>query len=181
MNALSIFLIFVIISGIIGIIYVNNYNKLQYLRTKIEQAENIIDESLRNKYDTIVTINSLIKKVLKEKKEYLKEYVNLKNHRISNFDLDRKLIEAMNIIYELQNDYSNLEKNDELQELLHNIKTTDEKLSAVKSYYNKNTSHCNELIRKFPSMIIAKIHGFKIKPFFDGKDLQDDITDDFKL
>lgn len=181
MNALSVFLSLVIVSGILGIIYVVNYNKLQYLRTKIEQAENIIDDSLRDKYDTIVKINSLIKKVIKDKKEYLKEYVNLKNHRISNFDLDRKLIEAMNIIYELQNDYSSLEKDKELKELLNNIKTTDERLSAVKSYYNKNTSKCNELVRTFPSLVVAKIHKFKIKPFFDGKDLQDDIIDDFKL
>lgn len=181
MNTLSIFLIFIIIGGILGIIYVNNYNKLQYLKTKIEQAENIIDESLRNKYDMIVKINTLIKKVIKDKKDYLKEYVNLKNHRISNFDLDRKLVEAMNVIYELQNDYAKLNDDIELKEILHEIKTTDEKLSAVKSYYNKNTSLCNELVRKFPSMIVAKIHGFKVKPFFDGKDLQDDIIDDFKL
>jgi len=181
MNALSVFLILLIIGGILGIIYVNNYNKMQYLKTKIEQSENIIDESLRNKYDMIVKINSLIKKVIKDKKDYLKEYVNLKNHKISNFDLDRKLVEAMNVIYELQNDYSKLDDNDVLKELLHEIKTTDERLSAVKNYYNKNTSLCNELVRKFPSMVVAKIHRFKIKPFFDGKDLQDDIIDDFKL
>ncbi len=181
MNALSIFLMLIIIGGIIGIIYVNNYNKLQYLRTKIEQAESIIDESLRNKYDLIVKINSLVKKVIKDKKDYLKEYVNLKNHRISNFDLDRKLIEAMNVVYELQNDYSKLSDNNELKEILHEIKTTDERLSAVKSYYNKNTSICNELVRKFPSMLVSKIHRFKVKPIFDGKDLQDDIIDDFKL
>lgn len=181
MSALSIFLIILIIAGIFGIIYINDYNKLQYLKTKIEQSENIIDESLRIKYDLIVKINSLVKKVIKEKKEYLKEYVNLKNHKISNFDLDRKLVEAMNVIYELQNDYSSLEKNDELKDMLYEIKTTDEKLSAAKTYYNKNMSLSNELVRKFPSMIIAKIHSIKVKPFFDGKDMQDDIIDDFKL
>lgn len=181
MNTLSIFLIIIIIFGILGIVYVYNYNKLQYLKTKIEQAENLIDESLRTKYDLIVKINSLVKKVTKNKKEYLKEYVNLKNHKISNFDLDRKLIEAMNIIYELQNDFNDLEKNEELISILHEIKNIDEKLVATKNYYNKNTSSCNELVREFPSMIVAKVHKFKIKPFFDGKDMQDDIIDDFKL
>lgn len=181
MNAVSIFLLLIIIGGILGIIYVNHYNKLQYLKTKIEQSENIIDDSLRAKYDMIVKINIIVKKVIKNKKEYLKEYVNLKNHKISNFDLDRKLVEAMNVIYELRNDFTNLEKEEEFNQLLREIKTTDERLSAVKNYYNKNTNSCNELIRKFPSMVIAKIHKFKIKPFFDGKDMQDDIIDDFKL
>jgi len=181
MNSLSIFLIVLIIGGIIGIVYVNSYNKLQYLRTKVEQAESIIDESLRTKYDLLGKINIIVKKVVKDKKDYLKEYVNLKNHKISNFDLDRKLVEAMNVVYELQNDYSALDKNEELNTILNEIKTTDERLSAVKNYYNKNTSLSNGLVRKFPSMIVAKIHKFKIKPFFDGKDMQDDIIDDFKL
>jgi len=87
----------------------------------------------------------------------------------------------MNVVYELQNDYSALDKNEELNTILNEIKTTDERLSAVKNYYNKNTSLSNGLVRKFPSMIVAKIHKFKIKPFFDGKDMQDDIIDDFKL
>ena len=181
MNTLSIILILITIFGMLSIIYVSNYNKLQYLKTKIEQAESIIDDSLRNKYDTIVKLNIIIKKVIKDKKEYLKEYVNLKNHKISNFDLDRKLVEAMNVIYELQNDFSNLEKNEEFKKLLQEIKTTDEKLSAVKGYYNKNTSLSNELSRKFPSNFVSKIHNIKIKPFFDGKDMTDDILDDFRL
>ena len=39
----------------------------------------------------------------------------------------------------------------------------------------------NTVIRKFPTNIIAKIHRFKIKPFFDGKNMQDAVIDDFKL
>jgi len=29
--------------------------------------------------------------------------------------------------------------------------------------------------------IIAKIHNFKLKLFFDGKDMEDEIIDDFKV
>ena len=181
MNSLLVFLLLLIIVGILGIIYILNYNQMQYLKTKIERSESVIDDSLRDKYDYINKLNVLIKKTLKDKKDYLKEYVNLKNHKISNFDLDRKLIEAMNIIYELENDYKELSNNNDFKDILKNIKATDEKLSAAKNYYNKYTSISNSYIRKFPSIIIAKIHSYKIKPFFDGKDMQDDIVDDFKL
>jgi len=54
-------------------------------------------------------------------------------------------------------------------------------LQAAKSYYNKYTSELNDAIRQFPSNIVAKMHGMEIKPFFDGKNMQDDIVDDFKF
>ena len=48
---LSIFLIIVIIVCLIGIYYAVSFNTLNDLKTKIHEAESIIDESLRNKYD----------------------------------------------------------------------------------------------------------------------------------
>ena len=39
----------------------------------------------------------------------------------------------------------------------------------------------NAHIRKFPNNIVAKIHQIKSKPYFDGKDMFDDNTKDFKL
>ena len=39
----------------------------------------------------------------------------------------------------------------------------------------------NNITRKFPDNIVAKIHHVKIKPFFDGKDMQDDNNNDFKF
>ena len=181
MQIATIFLITIIILGIIGIIYINAYNKLQFLKTKVEQAENIADESLRAKYDNIVKINSIIKKIMKNKKDYLKEYIELKDKKISNFQLDRELIEAMNTIKTLINDHEKLENDHEIQDTLYEIKNIDEKLSAAKTYYNKNTTESNQLIRTFPSVIVAKIHKLKTKPYFDGKNMEDEIIDDFKL
>lgn len=181
MQAATIILIIIIILGILGIIYINSYNKLQFLKTKIEQAENIADESLRSKYDNIVKINNIIKKVLKSKKDYLKEYIDLKEKKISNFELDRELVEAMSTIETLINDYEKLENNHDIQDIIYEIKNIDEKLSAAKTYYNKNTTESNQLIRTFPSAVVAKIHKLKTKPYFDGKNMEDEIIDDFKL
>ena len=111
MQVFFIVLIIVFIFGILGILYVSNYNNLQYKKTKIEQAEGLIDEVLRKRYDIVVRTSDIIKTSLKEKKDYLKEYVQLKDVKISNFDLDRKLKEAMNIIQKLKNEYPELQNN----------------------------------------------------------------------
>ncbi len=154
---------------------------MQFLKTKIEQAENIIDETLRERFDLICRSNDIVKNTLKDNKEYFKEQMALKNKEVSNFDMDRSLKEGFRILNKLIDDYSELQKNKELKEIIISMKATNERITATTSYYNKYTNELNGYVRKFPSNIIGKIHHFKVSPFFDGKDMNDDIYNDFKL
>jgi len=181
MNLFYLTLILIIIICLILLIYIYYYNKMQYLKTKIEHAESIIDEVLRSRYDYLIKADTIIKSTLKDNKEYFKEYINLKDKDVSNFVMDRKLKEAFHIVYQLRCDYPELQLNKELKDIMHTIKDTDEKITATTNFYNKNTNELNGLIRKFPSNIIAKIHKFKIKTYFDGKDMSDEDYNDFKL
>ena len=179
MNPVTIIIIVIILLAGLAILYIYNFNKLQFYRTRIEKSENIIDEALRKKYDKICEINITIKKEF-PKKDYLKEYIDLKEKRLTNYFTDRKLVEAMNLIKELIDDNDSINTK-EIKEILSEIEKIDEELTSGKNYYNKNNTELNEIIRKFPSNIVAKIHNFKIKPYFDGKNMQDAVLDDFKL
>ena len=179
MKLITFLLIVIAISGILAIIYATTYNNLVTFKLKIDKAESLIDEALRNKYDIIGKLNIAIKKVM-PKKDYLKEYIDLKNKNISNYELDRKLTEAHNLILEIKDDHKELNTK-AINKDLKDIEKINETLISSKNYFNKNTGELNKLVRKFPSNIIAKIHSFKIRPFFDGKNMQDNIVDDFKL
>ncbi|MBE6154563.1 MAG: LemA family protein [Firmicutes bacterium] len=180
MTWINILLIIIIILSLGGIYYIIAFNKLNDLKTKVLEAENIIDENLRIKYDALIRISNSLKKHMKTNKNYFKEYEKLKDMKITNFDMDRSLNEGYTLILKMRDDL-NLEKDEELNKELENIKRLDEKLTAAKNYYNKNTSLENAIIRRFPTNVIAKIHNFKIKLFFDGKDMDDEIIDDFKI
>ena len=177
---LSIFLIIVIIICLIGIYYAVSFNTLNDLKTKIHEAESIIDESLRNKYDILMCVSNHLKKHMDNNKNYFKDYEKLKDTNMTNFDMDRKLNEGYTLILKMIDDLK-LNNDEEINSEIETIKRIDEKLTAAKNYYNKNTSEENAIVRKFPTNIIAKIHGFKIKLFFDGKDMDDEIIDDFKM
>lgn len=181
MNLFFLFLILMILGASLALIYVLYFNKMQFLKTKIEQAEGIIDETLRFRYDLLVRGDSIVKSTLKDNKEYFKDYINLKNKQVTNFEIDRKLKEAFGTLSKFKDDYPELHENKELKEIFSKIKESDEKIAAITSYYNRNTSELNGFIRQFPSNIVAKFHHFQISAFFDGKDMTDDIYDDFKL
>jgi len=181
MPLLYSFLFIVIIVGALGILYVYQFNQLQHSKTKIDHAEYLIDEALRERYDTLVKADKLIKTELESDKTYFKGLDKVKNENISNFDLDRKLTEYVALLEQIKLDFPDLANNKGFKEILSENKKNSEKLQAAKSYYNKYTSELNDLIRKFPSNIVARMHGIAIKPFFDGKNLEDEIVDDFKL
>lgn len=181
MKFLYILLFLIIIIGILAIIYVLYYNKMQFLKTKIEQAEGIIDETLRERYDILVRASNIVKTILNDGKDYFKDVIQMKDKALTNFEMDRNLKDAFNTLNKLIDDFPDLQKNKELKEILTHIKATNERITATTSYYNKNTNELNGYIRKFPSNIVGKIHKFKISAFFDGKDMTDDIYDDFKL
>ncbi len=181
MEILYAFLFIIIIFGSIGILYIYQYNKLQHSKTKINQAECLIDEALRSRYDLLVRVDKYIQTELDNDKTFFKNLDKLKNENISNFDLDRRITEYYNLWMQIKNDYPDLNNKKAFKELINEDKRIDEKLQAAKSYYNKYTSELNDLIRTFPSNIVARMHKIEIKTFFDGKNMEDEIIDDFKL
>ena len=174
-------LFIVIVFGAIAICYAYQFNKLMHTKTKIDHAEMSIDETLRNKYDLLIKADTLIKAELKSDKSFFKGLDKVKEENITNFDLERKLAEYMNTLEEIKLDNEKLLENKDFKAILAECKDNTEKLQASKTYYNKYTSELNDLVRTFPSNLVARMHRIDIKPFFDGKNMEDDIIDDFKL
>ena len=90
MNTYTVLTIIIIIISLLAMGYIIIYNKIKNNQSKIEKVESIIDEDLRHKYDLLMEIEQNIP----SKKDYFKEFKELKNADISNFDLERKLKEA---------------------------------------------------------------------------------------
>lgn len=176
--------IIIIICLLIGI-YTTLYNKLQDFVIRINEVESMIDNNLRNKYDNINKCVSLIKaneKINEETdKKMFEEIVRLRTKKISNFDLDRKLIEANTSFITLKEKYKELKENEEIINISAKIDELDEKLEVNRDYYNKNIAEYNKLIKLFPTNIVARLCKYEEKLFFDRKDMSDDDFNDFKL
>ncbi len=169
------------IGGLLAILYIVLYNRIQVLNIRVNEAENIIDEELRKKYDLILESEAIIKKVTKKEITLFEELKKLKTQDISTFDFDRKINEAISVIKQVRSDYEGLNKNKNFMKIINELQDSEEKLEAAKSFYNKYTSKINEGIKKFPSNIVALIHQIKPRTYFDGKNMFDEEIEDFKL
>ena len=176
-----IIILIIIILFTIGYIYLTTYNKYQDYIIRINEVESKIDDNLREKFDVILKLNNNIKEKIKTKKELVDDLSNLKDEKISSFEMDRKLTDAMNKVNFVKENYQELDNDKEVDKLLYNIEDIDESLKACKKYYNETITEYNKLIRKLPYNIIGKILKYKEKTFFDGKDMTDEDIKDFKI
>lgn len=166
---------------IIVAFYTYLYNKFQDIIIRINEVEATIDTNLRNKYDLLNKSISIIKGNIEIKSEIFDEIIRLRSRKISNFDLDRKLILAFNEFISIKNNNKELNKSEELNKITNDINEIDNKLTTYRTYYNENITKYNKLVKSFPTKIISIINKYEEKLFFDRKDMNDDNYDDFKL
>lgn len=178
----SIIVLIVIVVLILCFLFISIiYNKFQDYIIKINEVEGKIDETLRNKFDSILQMNNIIKESIKTNKIIVDDISKLKDKKISSFELDRKLSDSLNKINFIKSQYNELKGNEKLNKLSYEIDEMDEALDAYKKFYNEKIVSYNKLIRIFPYNIIGKILKYKEKTFFDGKNMNDDDIKDFKL
>ncbi len=180
MLILVLFLIIILICIIIAF-YTYIYNKFQDTIIRINEVEATIDSSLRQKYDLINRSISIIKANVEIKSEMFDEIVRLRSRKISNFDLDRKLINVSNEFLRIKEEHKEALQSDELKKIEKQLKEIDDKLSIYRDYYNSNIVKYNKMVKSFPTNIVALLCKYEDKLFFDMKNMNDDIVNDFKL
>ena len=181
MELVTYILIICIAFCLLLIWYINIYNNYQNYIIRINEAEAFIDTTLRKRFDLLNRSIEIIKKVTNTKKDVLNQIKDLKSIKLSNFELDRKLYEAINEFNGYKESNEDLKNNEEFLKVDLGLLESESEIVAARKYYNDIITDYNKLIRTFPSNIVGKISGYKIKTYFDGKNMEDDDINDFKL
>ncbi len=171
---------FLILISIILMLFANIYNNFQALLIKINESEANIDTTLRKRYDLINKTIGIIKNN-KEIEEPLDLIEKLRSKKISNFELDRKLYDAINEVNNTLDKYPELKNLETIIKLQFSLNESEHEIEALRKYYNDNITYYNKRVAKIPSNFIALIFSYKNRPYYDGKDMTDNIINDFKI
>ena len=175
MNSYLILAIIVAVIAILVLIYFSAVTKLKNYKERMDAAESIIDTNLNKKLDLIISINTEVKKVT-GKKDYLKDYVSIRDLIITNNEKDLKLDEAIKLINELTDDYEELNKDKEFVKKMNSLRDVEESLVAAKISFNQNALKSNQLIKTIPYNIVAKLSKCRIRSFYNTNKTDSDET-----
>lgn len=177
MEIISYICIIVAVFGLLLIWFVNIYNKFQENIIRINEVEADIDNVLRKRFDLLNKSISIIKKCLPEEENPLGIIQELHSKKMSNFDLDRSLYQAINE-FDLFKDKI---KDGELKKIDLVLNETEAELLAYRRYYNDITTDYNKLRNMFPSNLVGIICGYKGRNYYDNKSFSNKNNDNLKL
>lgn len=181
MTIILIGCIIIIIICVLLIGYMVIYNKFQEFIIRINEAEVEIDTILRKRFDLLNKSISIIKANTNTEDDVLELIVKLRSRKLTNFELDRNLYDAINEFNQYSDKYPELKESDNFIKIELGLSESEAEIMACRKYYNDIITDYNRMVRSLPSSIIAKLAKFKEKNYFDGRDRNDDILNDFKL
>lgn len=150
------------------------YNRIQDCIIRINEAEVNIDSVLRKRFDLLNKSITIIKNTTKTEDEILDIIVKLRTKKITNFELDRTLYDAINEFNSYKEKYTELKNCEEYLKIEINLFESESEIVALRKYYNDIITDYNKLIKSVPSNLIAIIRNYQIKPYFDGNNLEEE-------
>lgn len=166
-------IIIVVVLVILAAWVISLYNSLVKLRNNRENAFADIDVQLKQRHDLIPQLVETVKGYAAHEKDTFERVINARNGAMNAKTIDDKiaaenvLSSAMSGLKVTLEAYPELKANQNFLQLQEEISDLENKLSAVRRYFNSATKELNNAVQTFPSNIIAGMFGFHKEVMFD--------------
>jgi len=174
------------------------YNALVELDEKVNQSWAQVENQYQRRADLIPNLINTVKGYADFEKDVLIEVTELRSQvgqiKITADDLSNeekfrqfqdaqdKLSSALSRLLVVAENYPQLKANENFLQLQTQLEGTENRISVERKKFNEATQEYNTTIRRFPTLITAKIFGFKEKQYFKsapGTEKAPDVKFDF--
>ncbi|MCC5918904.1 MAG: LemA family protein [Cryomorphaceae bacterium] len=165
--------IVIIVLALLVIFIISIYNNLVKLRNRRENAFADIDVQLKQRHDLIPQLVNAVKGYMKHEEGVLTKITEARTKAMSAGSIDGKIVaenELTRAISGLQvqvEAYPDLKANTNFLQLQEELSDIENKLAAVRRFFNGATRELNTAIEKFPNNLLAGMFGFRRQNSFD--------------
>ena len=158
----------VIILAIIGM-----YNNLVKLRNNRENAFADIDVQLKQRFDLVPQLVATVKGYATHEKELLENITAARTAGVNATSIDDKIKADQQLTSALAGlkvqveAYPDLKANENFLQLQGELSDIENKLAAVRRYFNSATRELNTAVQTFPSNIFAGMFGFHKEAMYE--------------
>ncbi len=171
MSTLAFILIAVVVLLVLWVIGI--YNNLVGLRNNRENAFANIDVQLKQRHDLIPQLVATVKGYAAHEKEVFEKVTEARTAAMNATTINDKiaaenqLSNAMLNLKAVAEAYPDLKANQNFMQLQTEISDIENKLAAVRRFFNSATKELNNGVQKFPAVLFAGMFGFHKEPLFD--------------
>jgi LemA protein len=178
-------LIIIIAVAVVLVLFVMSaYNGLVRRRNNRENAFADIDVQLKQRHDLIPQLVETVKGYTKHESETLTKITAARSAAMSATDINRKidaenqLSAALNGLKVSVEAYPDLKASTNFMQLQEEMADIENKLAAVRRYFNSATKEYNNAVETFPANLVAGIFGFRREKMFDVGEQQRALLDE---
>ncbi len=166
-------LIAIIVVAVLVIWVIVIYNGLVRLRNNRENAFADIDVQLKQRHDLVPQLIGAVKGYMEHERGTLEAITAARNNAMGAQTIDDKitaenqLSNALNGFKIQVEAYPDLKASSNFMQLQNELSDIENKLAAVRRFFNSATKELNISVQKFPNNIFAGMFGFKSEQMFD--------------
>ena len=171
MNMTGIIVLVVIVLLVVWCISI--YNNLVKLRNNRENAFANIDVQLKQRHDLVPQLVGAVKGYADHEKDVFMRVTEARSAAMSATNIDDKiqaenaLTSALSGLKVSLEAYPELKANQNFLQLQKELADIENKLAAVRRFFNSTTRELNNAVQTFPSIIFAGMFGFKKEQMFE--------------
>ena len=149
------------------------YNNLVRLRNRRQNAFADIDAQLRQRHDLVPQLVETVKGYATHEKEVLYRVTEARAAAMSATTINDKIQTEQQLTNALQGlkvsleAYPNLKANENFAKLQEELSDIENKLAAVRRFFNGATAEFNNAVQTFPGNMVARNFGFNPEMFFE--------------
>lgn len=175
--------IILIVIGVVLLLIAGIYNSLVTLRNNRENAFADIDVQLKQRHDLVPQLMGAVKGYMEHERGTFEAITQARQKAISASTINDKIAAETELSTALSGlsiqveAYPDLKASQNFMQLQNELADIENKLAAVRRFFNGATKELNIAVQKFPNVLFAGMFGFKTEPMFDLGDTQRAVMD----
>ncbi len=165
---LVVILILLVFSGF------GSYNRLVAMDENVNKKWSDVDSQLQRRMDLIPNLVETVKGYSIHEQEVLKNVTDARAKLAGARSVDERiagqneLSGALARLLVVVENYPNLKADANFRQLMDELAGTENRINISRRDYNQAVQEYNQSIRRFPTVIYARILGFDSKPYFEA-------------
>lgn len=161
-----------IVIAVVVVAVILMYNGLVQSKKKVENAWGQIDIQLQRRFDLIPNLVEAVKGYMQHEEETLTKVTELRTSWANaqtvseKADLENQLSGALKTIMAVSENYPDLKANQNFNTLQEELRSTENKISYARQFYNDTVTMYNTKLQVIPTNIIAGMFNFQPEELF---------------
>ncbi len=175
--------ILLVIFFLILLIWGLQYNSMVSLNNRCDESWADVDTELKRRYDLIPNLVKTVKGYAKHERLLLQNITKVRELCMHTRSIPSEKAEPESQLQSLLGQllmkleaYPDLKASENFLNLQKELSETEDRIAAARRFYNANVRELNIKTEQFPSNIVAIIHGFRKREYFQIRDKREALS-----